>query len=245
MQGFEELNEGGGLGGAQVLAIRWHVAAPLKNLPDQLILRETRRYEIQGWAPLSAHSRNRVAVTALLRLKDDSALALEWACIVRVTDRDRRTAAPGIHFRAPGREGPEMCKHTPCNGYGSQHDDCDRAFMPALFAFTCVKRKGYESCDSQHRGDQEKWCLQTGRKIRQYRIQPQEEEIRLPSTAAQTATAAMIAAEKKASFHTAPGTNGRPSFFASSWYSERYVARRTTRPGIGHSLMPSLTTIHT
>src|SRR5271168_2413071 len=57
--------------------------------------------------------------------------------------------------------------------------DCDRAFMPALFAFTCVKRKGYESCDSQHRGDQEKWCLQAGRKIRQHRIQPQEEEIRL------------------------------------------------------------------
>src|SRR5258708_40096598 len=50
--------------------------------------------------------------------------------------------------------------------------------MPALFAFTGVKRKGYESCDSQHRGDQEKWCLQAGRKIRQHSIEPEEEEIR-------------------------------------------------------------------
>src|ERR1700730_16020822 len=49
--------------------------------------------------------------------------------------------------------------------------------MPALFAFTGVKRKGYESCDSQHWGDQEKWCLQAGRKIREYRVEPQEEEI--------------------------------------------------------------------
>ena len=77
MQGFQELNERGGLGGAQVLAIRWHVAAPLKNLPDQLILRETRRYEIQSRATLSADACNRVAVTALLRLKNDSSLPLE------------------------------------------------------------------------------------------------------------------------------------------------------------------------
>src|SRR5271168_704744 len=49
--------------------------------------------------------------------------------------------------------------------------------MPALFAFTGIKRKGYESCDSQYRGDQEKWRFKAGRKIRQHRIQPKEEEI--------------------------------------------------------------------
>src|SRR5579859_4985478 len=65
MQGFQELNQSRGFGGAQVLAIRRHVAAPLKNLPDQLILRETGRYEIQSRATLPAHACNRVAITAL------------------------------------------------------------------------------------------------------------------------------------------------------------------------------------
>src|SRR5882757_8165341 len=50
--------------------------------------------------------------------------------------------------------------------------------MPALLTFTRVKRKGYEACDSKHRGDQEKWCFQTGRKVRQYSVEPQEEEVR-------------------------------------------------------------------
>src|ERR1700678_4102453 len=49
--------------------------------------------------------------------------------------------------------------------------------MPALFTFTGIKRKTYDSCDSQHWGDQEKRCLQAGRKIGQYRVEPEEEEI--------------------------------------------------------------------
>jgi hypothetical protein len=108
MQGSQKLNEGGGLGWAQVLAIRRHVAAALEDLPDKLILRETRRDKIQSRTTLSANACNRVAVTALLRLKDDSALPLERAEIVRITDGDRGTAAPCIHLRAPGREGPKM-----------------------------------------------------------------------------------------------------------------------------------------
>src|SRR5271169_810391 len=35
-----------------------------------------------------------------------------------------------------------------------------------------------------------------------------------------------------------------PSFLTSSWYSLIYVALRTNRPGIGHSLIPSLITIN-
>src|SRR5271163_1543778 len=66
MQGFEELNQSRGLGGAQVLAIRRHVATPLKNLPNQLILRKTGRDQIQSGATHSADARNRVAVAALL-----------------------------------------------------------------------------------------------------------------------------------------------------------------------------------
>src|SRR5580658_6450072 len=113
MQGFQELNECCGLGGAQVLAIRRHVAAALKNLPYQLILGETSGYEIQSRATQPADACNRVAVTALLRLKDDSSLPLERAGIARITDGDRRTAAPCVHLRAPGREGSEMSEDSP------------------------------------------------------------------------------------------------------------------------------------
>src|SRR5580704_12620147 len=104
MQGFQELNECRGFGGAQVLAIRWHVAAALKNLPDQLVFGETCCYEIQSRATHSADACNRMAITALLRLKDDSSLSLERAGIVRIASRDGRTAAPCAHLRAPRRE---------------------------------------------------------------------------------------------------------------------------------------------
>ena len=94
-------------------------------------------------------------------------------------------------------------------------------------------------------------------------IDPQEEEVRLrhrvdnrrdparpsarygPNSAAQTPPQTRSRAKKSASFHTAPGTNGIPSLCVSSLYSSMYVSRLTMRPGIGHSLMPSLSTIHT
>src|ERR1700733_749804 len=109
MQGFQKLNESCGLGGAQVLAVCRHVATALKNLPNQLVFREARRDQIKSRTTHSADARNRVAVTALLGLKDNSSLPLERACIVCITAGDRRTAAPCVHLRAPRREGPEMC----------------------------------------------------------------------------------------------------------------------------------------
>src|ERR1700742_3449227 len=104
MQGLQELDQCRSLGGAEILAVRRHVAAALQHLPNQLILRETRCHKIQGGPTLSAHAGNRVAVAALLRLKDDCALAFEWACIVGITDRDRRTSAPRAHLGAAWRE---------------------------------------------------------------------------------------------------------------------------------------------
>ncbi len=64
-----------------------------------------------------------------------------------------------------------------------------------------------------------------------------------PNTAAHTRTLAMTADAKIMSFQMAPGTNGIPSLCVISAYSCRYVERRTSRPGIGHSLMPSFSTI--
>jgi hypothetical protein len=66
VQCLEELDECGGFGGTQILAVCWHVAATLKNLADQLILREACCDKIQSRATQSAHACNRMAVTALL-----------------------------------------------------------------------------------------------------------------------------------------------------------------------------------
>ncbi len=44
------------------------------------------------------------------------------------------------------------------------------------------------------------------------------------------------------SLRAASGKNATPSFCTSSSYCCRYVSRFTSRPGIGHSLMPSLST---
>src|SRR5262245_37880736 len=66
-----------------------------------------------------------------------------------------------------------------------------------------------------------------------------------PQIAAHTATASSTAPAKNRSFQMAYGTNGAPSDFVSAWYSSMYVARLTTRPGMGHSLMPSVSTMRT
>src|SRR6266852_4653682 len=66
-----------------------------------------------------------------------------------------------------------------------------------------------------------------------------------PSTTAHATIARRMADEEKMSFQTAYGTNGTPSRCVISWYSCMYVARRTTRPGIGHSLTPSFSTSST
>ena len=46
------------------------------------------------------------------------------------------------------------------------------------------------------------------------------------------------------SLRAATGKNGTPSLATSSSYRFRYVSRSTSRPGIGHSLMPSRSTSH-
>src|SRR5262249_16800802 len=48
--------------------------------------------------------------------------------------------------------------------------------------------------------------------------------------------------EKTKSLQAAYSMKGSPSFRVSSWYFCRYVWRDTTRPGTGHSLIPSFKT---
>src|SRR6516164_11376959 len=66
-----------------------------------------------------------------------------------------------------------------------------------------------------------------------------------PKKAAHAVTAKRTQAEKNMSFQIAAGTKGTPSLCVSSAYSFKYVSRRTTRPGIGQSLTPSVTTMRT
>src|ERR1700761_1771219 len=116
MQRLQAPNQCRSLRRAQVLAVRRHVAAALQHLPNQLVLRETRCDKIQGRATKSPDPANRMAVAALLRLKDDRALTFERACIVGVADRDRRPSTPRAHLRTPRRKCPEMREYTPRDG---------------------------------------------------------------------------------------------------------------------------------
>ncbi len=64
-----------------------------------------------------------------------------------------------------------------------------------------------------------------------------------PKNAAQEATASTRTPANTMSLRKATGTKGTPSSRTSSSYSASYVSRRTSRPGIGHSLMPSFRTM--
>ena len=179
MQRLEELNKCGSFGWTQILAICGHVAAALKNLTDQLILSETRRDEIQSRTALSADACDRMAVAALLRLKDNCALPLKGTRILGIAKGNRRPAAPRAHLRAPWRESAEMRQHTPSNRDRGQHKDRDWAPVPALLSFTRIKREGHKSRNSEYGSNQQKRRLKAWWKIGQNGIKPKEEEIRL------------------------------------------------------------------
>src|ERR1700749_723440 len=119
-----------------------------------------------------------MAITTLLRLKNDGPLPLERACIMRITDGNRWSAAPCAHLRAPRREGAKMRAHTPPNCDRGQHKNRNRTPVPALLTFARIKRKRDEPRDSKYRCNQQKRRLEAWRKIGQNGIKPQEEEIR-------------------------------------------------------------------
>ena len=66
VQRLEELDQCGGFRRTQILAVSRHVSPALKNLTDQLILREACCNEIQSGSALSADAGNRMAVATLL-----------------------------------------------------------------------------------------------------------------------------------------------------------------------------------
>ena len=73
---LQERHECSRLRRTQVFPVGWHVAAALDHLADELILRELYSDSIQIWATLSAGVAERMAVVALLRLKNECPLPL-------------------------------------------------------------------------------------------------------------------------------------------------------------------------
>src|ERR1700730_17968985 len=76
-QCLEKRHECSRLRGTQVFSVGWHVAAALDHLANELILRELYSDSIQIWATLSAGAAQRMAVVALLRLKNERPLPLQ------------------------------------------------------------------------------------------------------------------------------------------------------------------------
>jgi hypothetical protein len=54
-----------------------HIAASLQCLPNQLVIRQTRRDIIENWPPSSVSAPDHVAAAALLALEHQCSLALQ------------------------------------------------------------------------------------------------------------------------------------------------------------------------
>jgi hypothetical protein len=116
MQSFEKRHEGGGLRRAQILSVRWHVAPSLNNLPDELIRSEAYGDGVQSGTPLPTQLSKRMAVAALLDLKDERTLPLKRGRTVQISLGDR-VAAPGVHVRTPRSKSREMRECSQCYRY--------------------------------------------------------------------------------------------------------------------------------
>src|SRR3984885_6778281 len=77
VQGLEESYERRSLCRTQAVPIGRHVAAALNHLPNELVLRQPNGNAVQGWSPLSTRVAKRVAVAALLDLKNERALTFK------------------------------------------------------------------------------------------------------------------------------------------------------------------------
>jgi hypothetical protein len=101
VQGFQESDQGRGLGGAEILSVSGHVAAALQDLAEQLIFSQTRSHHVERWTAQATLTAQRVAVSALLALEYHSARTFKRGAAGKKLLRDRR-AAPGVHDRGPG-----------------------------------------------------------------------------------------------------------------------------------------------
>jgi hypothetical protein len=81
MERLEKGDQRRGLRRIQILSIRGHVAAPLNHLADELIRRQPDRDRVECWSSLATELAERVAVVALLRLKNERSLNSLARCV--------------------------------------------------------------------------------------------------------------------------------------------------------------------
>src|SRR5712692_8909373 len=77
MESLEKRDQCRGFRWAQVFSVSRHVAASLDHLADELVLREPHGNVVERRPPLSAEFTERMAIAALLHLKDESPLPLK------------------------------------------------------------------------------------------------------------------------------------------------------------------------
>src|ERR1700722_17908046 len=132
MQCLEECDEGSGLRRVQILAVSRHIAAALDNLTNQLILRKPHSNCVERRTALSALIAQRVAVVALLRLENQSALPFKRRTVVEKF-RWNRYGAPRIHNRAPRRVSGEARKCSESNRYEQNREHGNGPAPPTFF----------------------------------------------------------------------------------------------------------------
>src|SRR5262249_29298299 len=144
-QGCHERDERVDFGGAEILAVSRHVAAPPQDLADELPASLTRRDTVEGRPALSSSAAEAVARPALLVLEHERALQLERRTALDVLHRCGG-GGPRLHLRRPRHGDAE-----PRQGYHGEHDHQDSehrdgAALPALLA-----RAGPEPDEKEHR----------------------------------------------------------------------------------------------
>src|SRR5271170_901521 len=109
-QGAEEAHQRCGFVGVKGVAIGGHVTSTLHHLADHLVVGHMDSDVIKCGAAQSALAANRMAIAALLVLKDDRALAFERRAVVKIARGDR-VARPRVHDRAPWSVGAEIVEY--------------------------------------------------------------------------------------------------------------------------------------
>src|SRR6267142_4622387 len=119
-----------------------------------------------------------MAVAALLRLKNESALPLQRGCAVDESFRHGITA-PGVHVRAPGCELCEVRKGSQSDRGEQNSQNRNRPAFPALFSFARKEGKKQQSENNNDRADDKCWCLERRGKQREQAVEPEEKVIGL------------------------------------------------------------------
>jgi hypothetical protein len=134
VQGLEERDERRSLSRTQVVAIGRHVASALNDLPDELVLRQAHGNAVEGRSSLSPQVAKRVAVAALLDLKNERTLPLKGSGAMNVPVGDW-ISAPGAHVRTPRRELCHASKRAERDRCHQDSNDCNWPALPAFFSF--------------------------------------------------------------------------------------------------------------